>query len=136
MINPALGVQRLRSVEDIDRIAFINDMAVVEAPAELLDLLPFKNDRRLQSERLSRVIRSIRANGYNSAQPIVVRLGRRGRWVIYDGGHRLTAARRVSHEIFTNAFGRKVRTVSFLVFRTPLSLSKVKPSDRPRKKRA
>ena len=81
--------------------------------------LPFKNEARGDSVRLDEVMRSIRRDGYNNAEPIVVRLGRRGRWVIVDGGHRLTAARRVSKELFTNLFGAKVRTISFLLYRTP-----------------
>jgi hypothetical protein len=77
-------------------------------------------------------MRSIRRDGYNNAVPIIVRLGRRGRWVIVDGGHRLTAARRVSRELLTNLFGRKVKTIHFLLYRTPLTNSRLnEPEDTP-----
>src|SRR5271170_23165 len=108
------GVQWVESAADLDRVQFYDEMAEIEVPVAALDRLPFKNEDRGGSERLEPVIRSIRRHGYNNAVPVIVRLGRRGRWVIVDGGHRLTAARRVSAEFFTNLFGRKVKTVHFL----------------------
>ncbi len=122
---PIPGVQRVESAADLDRVQFYNDMAQIEVPAWALDKLPFKNEERGNSERLESVMRSIRRHGYESASPIIVRLGRRGRWVVVDGGHRLTAARRVAHEFFTNIFGAKVRSVQFLLYRTPLTNSRL-----------
>jgi hypothetical protein len=50
--------------------------------------------------------------------------------VVHDGGHRLTAARRVAHELLANLFGRKVRFVRFFLFKTPLSNSRIgEPED-------
>jgi hypothetical protein len=118
---PIPGVQWVESTEDLDRVEFYDDMAEIEVPISAIEKLPFKNEARGDSVRLDEVMRSIRRDGYNNAEPIVVRLGRRGRWVIVDGGHRLTAARRVSKELFTNLFGAKVRTISFLLYRTPLT---------------
>jgi len=61
-----------------------------------------------------------------------VRLGRRGRWVIVDGGHRVTAARRVSKEFLTNLFGAKVKTIHFLLYKTPLTNTRLdEPEDAP-----
>ncbi|MBX2806481.1 MAG: ParB/Srx family N-terminal domain-containing protein [Hyphomicrobiales bacterium] len=113
--------QRVTSAEDLDKIQFVDDMAEIEVPVECLDLLPFKNEDRYDSARLHAVERLIRRFGYNNMDPVIVRLGRRGRWVIVDGGHRVTAARRISREFFTNLFGKKVRRIHFILFRTPLS---------------
>jgi hypothetical protein len=107
--------------EDLEKIQFVDEMAEIEVPIECLDLLPFKNEDRHDSDRLRAVEHHIRREGYNNMDPVIVRLGRRGRWVIVDGGHRVTAARRVSKEFFTNLFGKKVRRIHFILFRTPLS---------------
>jgi len=111
----------IRSLDDFAAVEFYNDMTLVDVPVEALDALPLKNDRREDDPRLKQIIRAIRDEGYNSASPIKVRIGRRGNWVVVDGGHRLTAARKVAKEFWCNLFGRKVRTQSFLVYRTPLS---------------
>ena len=114
-------IQRVLSADDFDKIEFVEDMAMIEVPVERLDKLPFKNADRSNSMRLRAVERAIRVRGYDSLQPVIARLGRRGRWVIVDGGHRVTAAKRVSKEFFTNLFGKKVRNLHFLLYRTPLS---------------
>ncbi len=128
---PIPSVQRVESAEDLDRIQFFEDMAEIEVPVSVLDKLPFKNEERGDSVRLGMVMRSIRRDGYNNAEPIIVRLGRRGRWVIVDGGHRLTAARRVSREFFTNLFGEKVKTVYFLLYKTPLTNTRLDEPEGP-----
>ena len=114
-------IQRVSSADDFEKIEFVEDMAMIEVPVECLDNLPFKNADRSKSARLRAVEKAIRVRGYDSLHPIIVRLGRRGRWVIVDGGHRVTAARRVAKEFFTNLFGKKVRNLHFLLYRTPLS---------------
>ena len=134
MVKPAIpGVQWVETATDLDRVEFYQDMAEIEVPVTALDRLPFKNEDRGDSLRLDEVMRSIRRDGYNNAEPIIVRLGRRGRWVIVDGGHRLTAARRVSREILTNLFSRKVKTIHFLLYKTPLTNSRLnEPEEAPR----
>jgi ParB/Sulfiredoxin domain len=124
------SVQRLRSAEDASTIEFVDDVANVEVPVEILDALPLKNADRSDGPRLRTVLRSIRRAGYDNFEPIRVRIGRRGRWVVHDGGHRLTAARRVAHEVLANLFGRKVRYVRFFLYKTPLSNSRIgEPED-------
>lgn len=124
------GVQWVERAEDLDALEYYDEMAEIEVPVKALDLLPFKNEDRGESERLDAVMRSIRRHGYNNADPVIVRIGRRGRWVIVNGGHRVTAAKRISHEFFTNLFGAKVKTVHFLLFRTPLSNTRLgEPED-------
>src|SRR5271166_3357896 len=103
---PIPSIQRVDCAAGLDRVEFFEDMAAIEVPVSALDSLPFKNDSRGDSVRLDNVMRAIRRDGYNNAEPIIVRLGRRGRWVVVDGGHRLTAARRVSRELLTNLFRR------------------------------
>jgi hypothetical protein len=115
------SVQWVESAADLDHIQFFDEMAEIEVPVASLGKLPFKNEDRGDSARLDAVMRAIRRDGYNNAEPIIVRLGRRGRWVVIDGGHRLTAARRISKEFFTNLFNQKVKTVHFLLYRTPLT---------------
>lgn len=121
----AQSVQYLRSADDIDGIVFEDGMAAVEVPLELLSQIRFKNHKRFDSPRLSAVIRSVRDRGYLPTDPIIARIGQKGRWIIVDGGHRLTAARRVSREFWTNLFGAKVRTLYFLLFETERSWAKV-----------
>jgi ParB-like nuclease domain len=133
MIKSAIpGVQWVETPADLEHVEFYEDMAEIEVPVAALNKLPFKNEDRGDSVRLDTVMRSIRRDGYNNAEPIIVRLGRRGRWVIVDGGHRLTAARRVSREILTNLFGRKVKTIHFLLYKTPLTNSRLnEPEETP-----
>ncbi len=122
-------IQQVTGEGDFKKIRFVDDMAMIEVPVECLDNLPFKNADRSKSARLRAVEKAIRVRGYDSLQPVIVRLGRRGRWVIVDGGHRVTAARRVAKEFFTNLFGKKVRNLHFLLYRTPLSNSRLSEPD-------
>src|SRR5262249_698972 len=80
------GVQWVETAADLDHLEFYENMAEIEVPVAALDKLPFKNEDRGDSVRLDTVLRSIRRDGYNNAEPIIVRLGRRGRWVIVDAG--------------------------------------------------
>ncbi len=121
------GVQRVASAADLARIRFVDGMAAVEMPYPLLRLVQFKNDHREDSPRLRALLRAIRREGYRPVEPIICRIGQKGRWVVVDGGHRLTAARKVDGEVWTNLFGRKVRDLYFLLFETPRSGAKLKP---------
>ncbi len=130
--SPIPSVQWVESAADLSHLEFYEEMAEIEVPVSALGTLPFKNEDRGDSARLDLVMRAIRRDGYNNADPIIVRLGRRGRWVIVDGGHRLTAARRVSKEFLTNLFTKKVKTVHFLLYRTPLTNTRLdEPEDTP-----
>ncbi len=127
-------VQMVRSADELKSVEFYENMALIEVPVEALDSLPLKNDEREDDPRLKRILDAIRNDGYNNASPIIVRIGRRGNWVVVDGGHRLTAARKVAREFWPNLFRRKVRTLSFLVYRTPLSETLLEgdaPADAP-----
>lgn len=119
-------LHRLRNPQDIDGIDFTEGIAEVEVPIELLDCVPLKHYERSDSPRLQRLIRAIRQNGYSSLEPIVCRIGALGNWVVIDGGHRITAAKRVSQEFFTNLFGNKIGDLTFVLFQTPMSYSKLK----------
>ena len=118
-------IQWIHTAKDLENITFVDDVARIQVPIKMVDVLPFKNEDRGDSARLRQVIRSIRRNGYNNFDPVIVRIGRRGRWVIVDGGHRLTAARIVAHEFWTNLFRKKVDSIYFLLFRTPLSNTRI-----------
>jgi hypothetical protein len=117
-------IQHLRTADDIARIRFDDGMAAVMVPAEMLETIRFKNAEREDSPRLRAVIESIRRWGYRPRDPIICRIGQKGRWIVVDGGHRLTAARRVARAFWPNLFGRKVRDVYFLLFETPRSWRK------------
>ncbi len=121
--------QWVETPEDLANLTFYDDVAEIDVPVESLDILPLKNEVREDSPRLRELKRSIRAKGYSSLEPVICRLGRRGRWVVLNGGHRLTAARQVSKEFFTNLFRRKVRVVHFLLFRTPFSCTNLNADD-------
>ena len=120
---------RIRTEADLDRIPFTDGMAAVEVPARLLDKLELKNFKRGESPRLAALERSIRARGFRPTEPITARIGRRGRWIVVDGGHRITAARHVAEEFWTNLFGPKVETLYFVVFTYPESWRKVDPPE-------
>ncbi len=115
---------RVRTEHDLANIPFVDGMAAVEVDARLLDRINFKNDHRGDSPRLQALERAIRANGYQPVEPITARIGRKGRWVIVNGGHRLTAARNVMGEFWTNLRGPKVRTLYFVLFLNPNSFSR------------
>lgn len=127
------GVQTIRTEADLDRIVFRDGMAAVEVPFALLDRIPFAGETRAPSPRLEAVIRSIRHRGYRPVDPIVCRIGMKGRWVVVDGGHRITAARAVGRSFWANLCRRKVRSLYFLIYTTPGSWSKVRAAAEARK---
>ena len=122
-------VQYLRTVQDLYDIEFDeNGLAAVEVPFALLESLPLIGEKREWGPRLERLVNDMRRRGYVPRDPIVCRIGMKGRWVVVDGGHRITAARIVGREFWTNLFGRRVRTLYFLLFTTPASWSKLRPA--------
>jgi hypothetical protein len=124
-------LQRIRTPEALRAIRFEDGVALVELDAELLPLIRFKNDERGAGDpRLARLERSIRRTGYTSWKPIVARIGQKGKWVIVDGGHRLTAIRDVMGDWWANLFGRRVRTVQFVLFTGPRSWRKAREAAR------
>lgn len=110
---------QILSEEDLHRIPFRDGVAAVELPARLLSSIDLKNDHRGDSPRLRALEKSIRSNGFQPLEPITARIGRKGRWVIVNGGHRLTAARKVMREFWPNLFGPKVEGFYFVLFLNP-----------------
>lgn len=123
---PAPKIQYLSDISAIDAIRFEDGLAAVEVPVALLSELPLKNHERTDGPRLKRLLTSMRDRGYVSLAPIICRVGMKGRWVVTDGGHRLTAAKIVAGEFWTNLWGPKVSTLYFLLFTTPGSWRKVR----------
>jgi hypothetical protein len=123
--KPAGRVFRVRDEADFQHIPFQNGMAAVEVPARLLDCIPMRDYERGDSPRLRAMIRSIRNKGFRPTEPIQVRIGRKGRWVVVDGGHRMTAARRVMRNLWDRLMGRRIESFYFVLFLTPESWSKV-----------
>lgn len=122
----AFDIQRISALDDIDQIRFHDGLAAVEAPMALVRKIRFKNHLRGASPRLSAVEKSIRDKGYRPIDPIIIRIGQKGRWIVVDGGHRLTAAQEVDDEFWTNLFNRRVRNLYFLLFATARSWTKLK----------
>lgn len=112
----ACGVQVIRKLSDLGSIEFDNGAAALEVKASLLPRIRFKNHKRGGGPRLDAVIRSIRDKGYQPMEPIIARIGRRGKWVVVDGGHRLTALRRLSGSLWSRLFGRDFGYVYFILF--------------------
>ncbi len=128
------AIQYLSQPADLGRIRFVDGIAAVEVAWPLIRHIRFKNDVRECSPRLERVLSSIRANGFVPVDPIVAMIGQKGKWIVVDGGHRLTAARMVAEEWLTNLFEQKVRSLYFLLYTTPRSWRKVRdlaPADLP-----
>lgn len=122
----AYDIQRIKTLEDIDRIRFHDGMAAVEVPISLVRQIRFKNHLRGPSPRLTAVESSIRDKGYRPLEPIIIRIGQKGRWIVVDGGHRLTAALEVDDEFWPNLFHRRVGNMYFLLFATARSWTKLK----------
>ncbi|MEM8630186.1 MAG: ParB N-terminal domain-containing protein [Pseudomonadota bacterium] len=118
---------RVKRAEDLERIPFQDGVAAIEMPAKLIKCVELKNDYRGDSRRLEALKATIRRDGFQPFEPIVARIGRKGRWVIIDGGHRLTAAREIMDEFWTNLFGTKVKIFYFVLFTTEDSWAKVDP---------
>lgn len=125
-MEKAPPIQYVSRREQLSQIQFQDGLAAVELSAELLDDVPMRNDLREPSPRLTRLEQAIRDHGFRPTEPIVARIGRLGRWVILDGGHRITAAKKISKETMTNLFGPKIRTLYFLLFQGPNSYAKLK----------
>ena len=118
MSSPAQRIFRVQSEDDLARIPFEDGMAAVEIPAHLLPEIDMRDYERGFSERLRRLISSIRRDGYRPVEPIVVRIGRKGRWVIVDGGHRITAIRRILGTFLSRLFGPRIGNIYFVIFLT------------------
>jgi hypothetical protein len=87
----ALPMQRIGSRKALGRIAFANGLATVMVDARLLRHIAFKNDDRGDPARIAALRASIRAKGYQPRDPVICRIGQKGKWIVVDGGHRLTA---------------------------------------------
>lgn len=119
-------LQRIGTPAELDAIRFENGVALIELDARLLRRVRFKNDAREDDPRLEALTRAIRAEGYVSRAPIVCRIGAKGKWVVVDGGHRLTAIRRVMGEWWTNLCAARVRRVQFVLFTNRRSWTKAR----------
>jgi len=119
-------VHYVRRIEDISQITFVDDLAAVEVEPQVLDDLPLVNDRRGAGPRLSAITKSIRQNGYRPSQPIICRIGMKGRWVVVDGGHRITAVRKLLRRPCVWFLRPRIGPLYFLLFTTPGSWSKVR----------
>ncbi|MEL6337446.1 MAG: ParB/Srx family N-terminal domain-containing protein [Pseudomonadota bacterium] len=127
-IAKAPAVQQIRTVNDLYDIKFTAEgFAVVDVPYALLPCLPLVGAERQSSPRLDTVVTSMRQRGYLSNDPIICRIGMKGRWVVVDGGHRITAARIVGQDFWANVLGRRVYSLNFLLFTTPDSWRKLRP---------
>ncbi|MEM8598029.1 MAG: ParB/Srx family N-terminal domain-containing protein [Pseudomonadota bacterium] len=131
-ITKAPPLQRLEAVNDLYDISFtVDGLAAVEVPFALLDSLPLVGAERGDGPRLTALLTTIRRTGFRPRDPIICRIGMKGRWVIVDGGHRVTAARIVGRSFWSWLFGRRVERLYFLLFTTPDSWCKLRPPRGP-----
>lgn len=133
-------IQRVRDLGDIAKLDFSNDVAAVMVPSELLPRIQFKNHLRERSPRLDALRASIRSKGFQPTQPIIARMGQKGRWVIVDGGHRITALMTTLNRPWRRSkwlrplFRQDFGDVYFLLYKTPRSFTKLKNAPPPSKK--
>lgn len=120
---------RVTQPEDLQHLPFRGGITAVEMPVEFLRHVDLKNDHRGDSARLRALKRSIRRKGFRPVEPIIARVGRKGRWVIVDGGHRLTAVQQIMAEWWTALFGARITSLYFVLFTTEDSWSKVDPPE-------
>ncbi|MGF1551110.1 MAG: hypothetical protein ACFBWO_01250 [Paracoccaceae bacterium] len=127
-IAHAPPLQRVETVCDLHDIRFgAEGFASVEVPFELLDRLPLVGAERGPTPKLMALVALMRRRGFPADTPIVCRIGMKGRWVVLDGGHRITAARIVGRDRWARLFGRRIERLHFLLFTTPESWSKLRP---------
>ena len=111
----------VRAPEHLLSITFNEGLAFVEVPVAMLHLLPLKHEFRMRSDRLIAIERSIRRRGYGGSAPVVCKIGTKDRWLVQDGGHRLTALKLVAKNIWVSLFRRDLGHVTFILFKTPRS---------------
>ena len=90
-----MPLQHLTTRGQLNRIVFEEGLATVTVSAPLVLKLRLKNAQRHDEVRLARLRRSIAQNGYGGGAPVICRIGQKGKWVVLDGGHRLTALRQL-----------------------------------------
>ncbi|MGF1659543.1 MAG: ParB N-terminal domain-containing protein [Rubrimonas sp.] len=93
-----LPLQRIATPHDLDNIAFDHGLATVEVDADLVPRIAFKNARRSDAARVAAMADRIAESGYRPLTPVICRIGRKGKWVVVDGGHRLSALRQLYSE--------------------------------------
>jgi hypothetical protein len=131
-IAKAPPLQRVETVCDLHDIRFSEEgWARVEVPFALLDRLPLVGAERGPTPRLRALVDLMRRQGRGPSEPIVCRIGMKGRWVVVDGAHRLAAARIVGRDFWARLFGRRIERLHFLLFTTPESWSKLRPPQAP-----
>ncbi|MGF1553919.1 MAG: hypothetical protein ACFBWO_15675 [Paracoccaceae bacterium] len=132
-IGKAPVLQRIGCVNDLHDIRFTDEgLAQVEVPIDLVDALPLVGATRGPGPRLRAMVSLMRARGAVPGGPIVCRIGMKGRWVVTDGGHRITAVRMLAQEFWARLFGRRrIERLQFLLYTTPQSWSKLRPPQSP-----
>jgi len=96
--------------------------AEVDLTLDQIQKLHLINDDRgmdRENERFWKLVRAIRDHGYASSDPLRI-FYLDDSFVLVDGGHRLTAARKVAEEWLSNLFREKVHYISCLVTEGPL----------------
>ena len=110
-----MSVLYINTIEDLNRIAFVDGVAKVDVPVRFLDALPLIGEERPETERLYRLMRIIRNKGYGGEPRIVIQIDANGHWAVIDGGHRITAARRIAREFLTNLIAPKIINLHFIL---------------------
>jgi hypothetical protein len=102
-----LPLQHLSRPGDLDRIRFSDGLATVSVDATLLPRIRFKNARRNDLARVADLRRRIATHGYIPTTPVICRIGQKGKWIVVDGGHRLTALRQLYRDSLRYRLARR-----------------------------
>lgn len=104
-----LPIQLLRTRHDLRTIAYTDGIATVMIDAPLLQYVRFKNAKRHDPARLRRLREQIATRGYVPTTPVICRIGQKGKWIVVDGGHRLTAL----HQLYRKSLWYRIKQAAW-----------------------
>lgn len=114
-------IETVDDPEMLKHLDYAGDCAEIIVPGLALGHMPFETERFVEDDEYWSVVDQIKANGYDSSQPIHVRPARQGTWLIdLDDAPRFMAAKKVANGFFANFLAQKVRKVSFILHATSL----------------
>jgi hypothetical protein len=115
-------VETINDPEMLKHLDFMDDRAEIIISGIALDHMPFRTERFVEDDEYWSIVDQIKANGYDSSQPIHVRPARQGSWLVdVDDAPRFMAAKRVANDFFANLLTQKVSKVRFILHDTSMN---------------
>ena len=109
-------VETINDPEMLKHLDFTDDRAEVIVSGFTLDHMPFDTEGFVEDDEYWSIVDQIKANGYDSSQPIHVRPARQGAWLVdLDDASRFMAAKQVANDFFANLLTQKVSKVRFIL---------------------